>query len=121
MRDVVERHVELWNAGDKDAWLAHWKSANSGEPSMEDPVGTPVKRGWEEMEATWDASMTSGLQLTIKTLYVCGGTTAVVMQNDGRVGDVAFSMDTIELYHFSDDGSIHAQAYWDPAAGAAQA
>ncbi len=46
IRTAVERHVELWNAGDKEAWLAHWKRVVPGEVTMEDPVGTPLKRGW---------------------------------------------------------------------------
>jgi ketosteroid isomerase-like protein len=118
MRGVVERHVELWNTGDKDAWLASWRSVTTGEPSMEDPVGTPIKRGWDFIEEAWDVASQSGVRLTIKTLYVCGSTVAVVIGNDGSNDGVPFSMDSIELYHFHDDGSMHSQTYWDPAAGA---
>ena len=46
LRAIVERFYELWNDGDKDGWLAHWRSVAPGEPRMEDPVGKPVKRGW---------------------------------------------------------------------------
>jgi hypothetical protein len=38
IRAAVERHVELWNAGDKDAWLAHWKRVVPGEVTMEDAL-----------------------------------------------------------------------------------
>jgi hypothetical protein len=31
IRAAVERHVELWNAGEKEVWLAHWKSVVPGE------------------------------------------------------------------------------------------
>jgi hypothetical protein len=116
MRGVIERHVELWNAGDKDAWLAYWRSVNHGEPSMEDPVGTPLKRGWDLITEAWDVAATSDVKLTLKTLYVRGSTVAAAIANDGNFDGVPFSMDSIELYHFADDGSIHAQTYWDVAA-----
>jgi hypothetical protein len=45
IRAAVERHVELWNAGDKEAWLAHWKRLVPGEVTMEDPVGTRSNAG----------------------------------------------------------------------------
>ena len=44
MRAMVERHVANWNAGDKAAWLAGLQEVVTGELTMEDPVGTPVKR-----------------------------------------------------------------------------
>jgi hypothetical protein len=51
----IRRWYELWNAQDKQGWLQHWKHTAPGEPTLEDPVGTPVKRGWELAEELWDA------------------------------------------------------------------
>lgn len=42
----IRRWYELWNQQDKDGWLRHWRDT-AGEPTLEDPVGTPIKRGWE--------------------------------------------------------------------------
>jgi hypothetical protein len=45
IRAAVERHVELWNAGEKEVWLAHWKSVVPGENTKEDPVARPLCGG----------------------------------------------------------------------------
>jgi len=45
MRAAIERHVELWNEGDKEAWVDHMKRASVGGLTANDPVGTPTKTG----------------------------------------------------------------------------
>ena len=41
-------YVALWNAGDKEAWIANWKKVAPGDFRMLDPVGTPEKSGFQE-------------------------------------------------------------------------
>jgi len=48
LRNWVENYIALWNAHDKDAWLANWRKVAPGDVFMLDPVGTPEKRGGEE-------------------------------------------------------------------------
>ena len=43
----VNGYAELWNAGEKDAWIANWKSVCHGDFKMFDPVGTPPKFDFE--------------------------------------------------------------------------
>jgi len=117
IRSGLERHVELWNAGDKDTWLAMWQSLITGEPTMEDPVGTPLKRGWEQMSDAWDHSPNEAWKLTIETLYVCGNEAAAVIRNDGNIDGTPISMRSIEIYAFHDDGSSHTKTYFDQPAG----
>jgi len=117
IRAAVERHVELWNAGDKEAWLAHWKRVVPGEATMEDPVGTPIKRGWDVMSAVWDASPNADWKLGIDLLYVCGTTGAAVIRNSGTVNGEPTLIRSIEIYKFGDDGSLHTSTFWDLAAG----
>ena len=40
-------YVELWNSGDKEAWVANWKKVAPGDLVMVDPVGTPPKHGFD--------------------------------------------------------------------------
>ena len=117
IRAAVERHVELWNAGDKEAWLAHWKGVVSGEATMEDPVGTPTKRGWAVMSDVWDASPNTDWKLGIDLLYVCGTTGAAVIRNSGTVNGEPTLIRSIEIYNFGDDGSLHTSTFWDLSAG----
>jgi hypothetical protein len=113
IRTAVEQHVELWNAGDKEAWLAHWKRVVPGEVTMEDPVGTPVKRGWDTMSEVWDASPNADWKLAIGMLYVCGSTGAAVIRNSGTVNGQPTLIESIEIYQFRDDGSLHTATFWE--------
>jgi hypothetical protein len=117
IRTAVERHVELWNAGDKEAWLAHWKGVVPGEATMEDPVGTPTKQGWAVMGDVWDASPNADWKLGIDLLYVCGTTGAAVIRNSGTVNGEPTLIRSIEIYKFGDDGSLHTSTFWDLSAG----
>jgi hypothetical protein len=117
IRAAVERHVELWNAGDKEAWLAHWKGVVPGGATMEDPVGTPTKRGWAVMGDVWDASPNADWKLGIDLLYVCGTTGAAVIRNSGTVNGEPTLIRSIEIYKFGDDGSLHTSTFWDLSAG----
>lgn len=121
IRRGLERHVELWNAGDKEAWIASWRSLVSGEPAMEDPVGTPLKRGWDTMLEAWDRSPNEAWKLTIETLYVCANEAALVIRNNGSVGGTSVSMRSVEIYAFGDDGSCHTKTYFDQPEGGAYA
>jgi hypothetical protein len=113
MRSMIEQHVANWNAGDKDAWLAGLQAAIPGEFSMEDPVDTPVKRGWEIMSAAWDASPNADWKLTIEQLFVCGNEVATLMRSDGTVNGAPVSVLGIEVVQFGDDGSAHWKTYFD--------
>ncbi|OBF60237.1 hypothetical protein A5787_19705 [Mycobacterium sp. 852002-50816_SCH5313054-b] len=117
IRAALERHVQLWNAGDKEAWLGHWKRVVPGEVTMEDPVGTPVKRGWDVMGEVWDASPNADWKLGIDLLHVCGATGAAVIRNSGAVNGEPAVIQSIEVYKFGDDGSLHTSTFWDLSAG----
>ena len=39
----AKNYVELWNAGEKEAWIENWKKLCYGDFKMYDPVGTPPK------------------------------------------------------------------------------
>ena len=117
IRAAVERHIELWNAGDKEAWLAHWKRVVPGEVTMEDPVGTPLKRGWDVMAEVWDTSPNADWKLGIGMLYVCGTTAAAVIRNSGTVNSQPTLIESIEIYKFGDDGSLHTSTFWDLSIG----
>jgi hypothetical protein len=41
----AEKHCPLWNAGDRVAWVASWRTIAKGALYMHDPVGTELKSG----------------------------------------------------------------------------
>ena len=54
MRDFMERHVELWNAGEKEPRLAHQLASCAGGLTMEVSVGTPIERSVDIPIEAWD-------------------------------------------------------------------
>ena len=84
---------------------------------MEDPVGTPVKRGWDVMSEVWDASPNADWKVSIEKFYVCASTGAAVIRNVGHVEGVPTVIESIEIYEFRDDGSLHTKTFWELADG----
>lgn len=114
IRDAIKRHVELWNAGDRAAWLSHWESICPGDFTLEDPVGTPVKRGHQVWGDAWDAAYAESVwTLTIEESIVCGSEAAVVMANEGAVAGQPVTVRGVELFHFGDDGTVRQRTFYE--------
>ena len=77
---------------------------------MEDPVGTPLKRGWDVHSEVSDRAPAEW-KLSIGLLYVCGSTAAAVIRNSGTVNGEPMTLESIEIYAFGDDGSLHASTF----------
>lgn len=111
----ADRYVELWNSGDKEAWILNWKRVAPGEFIMVDPVGTTPKSGFEgcasEPYDLFQPTMT--FRVDPSTRFVCGNEVAWVMENriekDGQV-ELLLS---IETYIFGSDGSVEIRTHYD--------
>lgn len=108
-------YVELWNAGDKQAWIANWKRIAPGDFAMVDPVGTPPRHDFEGCCAEPFDLFQPVMRFRVDpaTHFICGNEVAWVMENtvekDGQV-DVLLS---IENYTFGDDGSVEIRTHYD--------
>jgi hypothetical protein len=111
----ADRYVELWNAGDKEAWAANWRSVAPGDFRMVDPVGTPEKRGFQECALdSFDLFQESvGFKIAHGTLMICGNEVAWCLENHIRTKSgekrVGYS---IETYRFEADGSVLIRTYY---------
>jgi hypothetical protein len=104
-----DRYVEAWNAHDRDALLANWKSIAT-DVTMEDPVGSPIRRGWDDVVlGPWDL-MNDTITVSLKELVICGSEVAFVFEN---VTD-SFTVVSIETMRFEDDGAVSVRTYWEP-------
>ena len=112
-------YVDLWNAGDKEAWIANWKQVAPGDLVMVDPVGTPARSGFDGCCADpYDLFQPSTeFYVDPETLFVCGNEVAWVMTNIFRKDGEEKRMKSIETYRFGDDGSVEIRTHYDvPAA-----
>jgi hypothetical protein len=108
----IRRWYELWNQQDKDGWLRHWRDTAPGEPTLEDPVGTPIKRGWELAGELWDRSGPDHPVVHIEQLIVGGSEAAVVARNKGTYKGEPLVIPSVDIWRFNDDGSSVARSFW---------
>ena len=104
----------LWNAGDKDAWIANWHSVASGEFRMLDPVGTPEKVGFKACCAdSWDLFQPRvRFRILPGTLFVCANEVAWCLENHFEGPDGAQMQFSVETYLFGDDTSVNIRTYY---------
>jgi hypothetical protein len=114
----ADQYVALWNAGDKDAWIANWRSVAPGELTMYDPVGTPPKHGFEHCcTDSWDL-----FQGKVKFRIQPG---ALFVNGDDEANEVAWLLEnhmsldgnevvalSVETYRFGADGSCLIRTYY---------
>ena len=86
--------------------------------TVEDPVGTPVHRGADEIGAFFDSSRSLADSIELRSLdvtMVCGNEAAFAMQVRPVIGGATYAMEAIDVMSFADDGRITSmRAYWQP-------
>jgi len=115
LQRAFDRHLECWNALDREGWIALFDPA----VQFDDPVGVPSKHGLEAAARQWDASFVGDQrwQLDHRLVYYRGSEIACVVQNSGRIGDKRFEFETIEVWTLGDDGKfVRVRGYYDPPA-----
>jgi len=117
---TVDQYIERFSAGDRSAWLDLW----APEATMEDPVGTPVKVGHDEIGAFFDESRSLADELRlVRTgpVRVAAGEAAFPFQARPTMGGTEFCVDIIDVMTFvPGDDAVPARiatmrAFWDPA------
>jgi hypothetical protein len=108
----AEKHCPLWNAGDRGAWVASWRTIAKGGLTMYDPVGTELKSGPDAadyMGHTFDLFQ-KHLNMQMLTVKVNGNEMAWVIES--RFGSFD-PMSSIETFRWDADGTLHVKTYYD--------
>jgi steroid Delta-isomerase len=114
VRSTVERYWAAFSAGDRGAWLDCFADG----ATMEDPVGTPMRTGRDEIGAFYDESRAAAdaVELRGGIVNVCGAEAAFTMEVRPTLGGAAFVMDVIDVMSFDAEARITSmRAFWDPA------
>lgn len=111
----ADGYVEHWNSGDKEAWIANWKAVAPGHFQMFDPVGTPMKEGFEECAAaSYDLFQPKvQFRITPGSLFICGSQVAWFLENHINADGNTNVGRSIETYEFGDDGSVFIRTWYD--------
>ncbi|MGE4650128.1 MAG: hypothetical protein AAEJ53_04500 [Myxococcota bacterium] len=108
----AEAYVRTWNEGDREAWCQNYRDVAPGEYTMWDPVGTPPKRGFEEIVAAYDLFQpTVKFEVPRDTLFYNEGYVAWVMHNIIEHNGGSMVGKSIESYEFGGDGSLNIRTH----------
>ena len=111
----AKNYVELWNKGDKEAWVANWKKVAPGDFVMVDPVGTPAKRDFVGccVEPFDLFQPSTEFHVDPSTMFICGNEVAWVMESTFIKDGKKQLMKSIEVYRFGDDGAVEIRTHYD--------
>lgn len=113
LEQFLRRWYELWNDQDKDGWLAHWRAMSPGEPTLEDPVGTPVKRGWDLASELWDRTGPQHPVVHIEQLILGGAEAVVVARNEGTFRGESLLIPSVDVWRVEPGGSSAVRSFWE--------
>ena len=105
---TIEQYLARFSAGDREGWLALW----SDDATMEDPVGTPLKRGKDAIGAVFDETQKTVDSIELRpTGYqvICGGQASFAMDVRPTAGGQTMVLPVIDVMTFDADGHIASQ------------
>jgi steroid delta-isomerase len=86
------------------------------DATVEDPVGSDIRRGREEIGEFWDISHSLADSLTLHMVQgpgIRGNEAAFAMEAHAEIGGSKFIAPTIDVMTFDDDGKITSmRAFW---------
>lgn len=109
---AVHGYVDAFARGDAEAVVALF----AADASVEDPLGTPVKRGHAEIRDFYTGSMATGATLELVGEPRCAAdyvAFAFVVKLAWQ--GAAMAIDVIDTFRLNDEGKItEMRAYWGP-------
>lgn len=113
LRAVVADYVDAMSANDKDGYVALF----ADDATLEDPVGSGVRNGHDEIRAFWDMVHTLSETITLVPTgpaRVAANEVAFPMQAVSDVGGSKMVVDIIDVFAINDAGKIASmRAFWD--------
>jgi steroid delta-isomerase len=113
LRAVVADYVEAMSTSDKAAYVGMFAE----DATVEDPVGSEIRRGHDEIGAFWDmVHSLSGTITLVPTgpVRVAGDEVAFPMQAVSDVGGTKMVVDIIDTFVVDEKGKIASmRAFWD--------
>ena len=111
MVEACDRYLAAVSAGDVDAVM----DVYAAEPTVEDPVGSPLKVGRDAVRAFYEGTKAAALKMTrVGPVCVVGNQAAFLFRIDVDLGDSTLSLASTDVMTFDDAGKVTAMvAYSD--------
>lgn len=112
MEAAVQAYVAAFAAGDPEQAVAIF----AADATIEDPVGTPVKRGHEEIRAFYQASMATGAKLVLDgPIRLAEGHAAFAFHVPLHFEGKDMEIHVIDTFAFDADGKVkEMRAFFGP-------
>jgi len=112
MSAVVHAYIEAFNQSDAQAALALY----APDAEVEDPVGTPAKKGHAAILEFYQHSMATGAKLSLEgSIRTVPGIAAWAFSAHLEYEGKKSRVEVIDLFHFAADGKIQKmQAFFGP-------
>ena len=113
IRATLDTYWATMSKGDRAGWIGCF----APDATVEDPVGSGVRKRHDEIGAFYDE--THALADSIETrpigiTNVCGNEVAFAMEIRPTMGGAVFTMHAIDVMTFDDDAKITSmRAFWD--------
>jgi steroid delta-isomerase len=115
MRAIVDRYIDAMSTSNKERYVSLFAT----DATVEDPVGSDVHRGHDEIGAFWDFVHTLSETITLVPtgpVRVAGTELAFPMQAVSDVGGSKMVVDIIDVFTIDSTGKISGmRAFWDAA------
>jgi steroid delta-isomerase len=105
---TIRAYVERFSAGDREGWLDLWADG----ATMEDPVGSPVRRGRDEIGALWDQGHGSADSIEMRLdgdPIVLGAEAAFRFEVRPVLGGTTMTLTVIDVMTFDEEARILSQ------------
>lgn len=102
IENFAHAQVQAWNAGDKQAFLAAYRSVAPKGLLIEYVGRSPATDGWPVLEGMW-AAQSAKIEIEEVALVINGNEAAC--HNRNKVRGTTMTIETIEVYRF-DDGVL---------------
>jgi steroid Delta-isomerase len=109
---AVQGYVDAFEKGDAEAVVALYAE----DATVEDPLGTPIKRGHAEIRDFYATSMATGARLELRGEPRCAADmVAFPFTVKLEWGGQKSVIEVIDTFRLNDDGKItEMRAYWGP-------
>lgn len=105
---TIEQYLARFSAGDKAGWLDLF----ADDATVEDPVGSPVRRGRDEIAAFWDESHGGVDAVELRPVgiaVVCGSEASFAFEVRPTLAGQTYAMHVIDVMTFDDDARVTSQ------------
>jgi steroid delta-isomerase len=109
---TVHAYVEGFNRQDTDAVVRLY----SQNATVEDPVGTPERRGIDAIRAFYASAVATGAKLSLDgPVRTAGNSAAFAFSARVVMGGRPHQIDIVDTFAFDDHGKVlEMQAFWGP-------